>query len=131
MYNQEANPLSHIVSIQSEVRDAEAVKLACRRLGLAQPCQETVRLFSGHATGLTVRLPNWRYPVVCETSTGTLRFDNYHGRWGDQKHLDRFLQIYSAEKAKLEARRRGHAVTEQTLADGTIKLTIQVPGGAA
>jgi len=36
-----------------------------------------------------------------------------------------FLQAYSVEKARLEARRAGHAVTEQALADGSIKLTIQ------
>jgi hypothetical protein len=32
------------------------------------------------------------------------------------------------EKARLEARKRGHAVTEQTLADGSIQLRI-VAGG--
>mgnify|MGYP000116638266 CR=1 FL=1 len=35
------------------------------------------------------------------------------------------------EKAKIEARKKGHTVSEQTLADGSIKLTIQVAGGAA
>jgi len=35
------------------------------------------------------------------------------------------------EKARIEARRKGYAVTEQQLADGSIKLTIQVNGGAA
>ncbi len=50
--------------------------------------------------------------------------------WGDQAELSRFLQAYAAEKTKIEARKKGHSVTEQTLADGSIKLTIQV-GGAA
>ena len=50
--------------------------------------------------------------------------------WGEQQHLDAFLQTYAVEKAKVEARRRGHSVTEQPLADGSIKLTIQV-GGAS
>jgi hypothetical protein len=44
--------------------------------------------------------------------------------------LDAFLQAYAVEKAKLEARRQGHVVTEQQLSDGSIKLSIQV-GGAA
>ena len=35
------------------------------------------------------------------------------------------------EKAKLEARKKGHGVFEQPLSDGSIKLTIQVAGGAA
>jgi hypothetical protein len=40
--------------------------------------------------------------------------------------------VYSAvvEKARLEARKRGHRVVEQALPDGSIKLTISV-GGAA
>jgi hypothetical protein len=34
------------------------------------------------------------------------------------------------ERARAEARKKGHVCTEQTLADGSIKLTIQVAGGA-
>jgi hypothetical protein len=56
---------------------------------------------------------------------------DYNGRWGDQKELDKFLQVYAVEKAKIEARKKGHTVTEQPLADGSIKLTIRVSGGAA
>ena len=62
--------------------------------------------------------------------TAKIAFDNFGGRWGEQRHLNRFLQGYAVEKARIEARRRGHTVTEQALADGSIKLTIQV-GGAA
>ncbi|HEY3963615.1 MAG TPA: hypothetical protein VGM05_03595 [Planctomycetaceae bacterium] len=58
------------------------------------------------------------------------RFDNFGGRWGEQKELDRFMQAYAVERAKIEARKNGHSVTEQELADGSIKLTIQVAGGA-
>jgi hypothetical protein len=38
--------------------------------------------------------------------------------------------MYAVEKAKIEARRRGNTCTEQQLADGSVKLTINV-GGAA
>ena len=40
--------------------------------------------------------------------------------------------VYSAaiEKARLEARKRGHDVVEQALPDGSVKLTISV-GGAS
>ena len=51
--------------------------------------------------------------------------------WGEQRQLDAFLQAYTVEKARIEARKKGHSVTEQQLADGSIKLTIQVGGGAA
>ena len=122
--------MSHIVTIETQVRDAMAVQAACQRLALPAPRQETVRLFSGEATDLTVRLPKWHYPVVCDLASGRLNFDNFGGRWGEQQHLDRFLQAYAVEKTRLEARRQGHSVTEQSLADGSIKLVVQVGGGA-
>jgi hypothetical protein len=122
--------LSHIVTIRTEVRDAEAVRAACQRLGLEQPVQGTARLFEGEASGLLVKLPDWLYPAVVDTASGQVRYDNYQGAWGDPKHLDAFLQAYAIEKAKLEARKRGHAVYEQPLPDGSIKLTIQVGGGS-
>jgi hypothetical protein len=122
--------VSHIVTIKTEVRDAEAVRAACNRLGLEQPVQGTAKLFEGEASGLLLRLPQWAYPAVIDTATGQVRYDNYQGAWGDPKHLDAFLQAYALEKAKLEARKRGHSVFEQALPDGSVKLTIQVGGGA-
>ena len=123
--------MSHIVQIKTQVKDAAAVAAACRRLGLAEPVEETVRLFSAQTTGLAVRLPGWRFPVVCDLASGQLQYDNYGGSWGEQKQLDKFLQAYAVEMARIQARKRGHNVTEQQLADGSIKLTIQVTGGAA
>ena len=122
--------MSHIVTIQTEVRDANAVQAACRRLGLEQPEHRAVRLFSGEATGLAVQLPDWRYPVVCQTESGQLQYDNFSGNWGEQRHLDAFLQAYAVERCRLEVRRKGHSLTETQLPDGSIKLTVQV-GGAA
>ena len=122
--------MSHIVQIKTEVRDAVAVGAACQRLKLEAPTQGTAQLFSSSATGLIVNLPGWRYPAVFDTQSGQARYDNYGGRWGEQVQLDRFLQGYAVEKAKLEARKKGHTVTEQSLADGSIKLTVSV-GGAA
>lgn len=123
--------MSHIVEIKTQVRDAEAVRAACRRLGLAEPVQGTTRLFTAEATGLAVQLPGWRYPAVCQLDTGQVQFDNFNGSWGSPQELDHFLQAYAVEKAKIEARRKGHSVVEQQLQDGSIKLTIQVSGGAA
>ena len=122
--------MSHIVSIKTEVRDAEAVRAACVRLGLEEPKHGTARLFEGEATGLLVKLPDWLYPAVVDTATGEVRYDNYGGNWGNRKHLDAFVQAYAVEKATIEAKKRGHTVYEQPLADGSIKLVIQ-DGGAS
>src|SRR5690242_1205852 len=80
--------MSHIVTVQTRVHDPQAVAAACRRLGLAEPVEGTARLFGGEAAGLLVQLPDWQYPVVIDLPTGTLRYDNFSGAWGDQKRLD-------------------------------------------
>jgi len=122
--------LSHIVEIKTEIRDEQAVRAACARLQLQVPEHKTVRLFNATATGLCVQLPQWQYPVVCNLHTGQVQFDNYNGHWGEQKHLDAFFQGYAVEKAKIEARKRGHSVSETQLQDGSIRVTVRV-GGAA
>src|SRR5919112_1997110 len=114
--------VSHIVTIKTEVRDPAAVAAACLRLGLPEPVHGTAKLFEGEATGLLVKLPGWLYPAVVETSAGHVRYDNYNGSWGQQEHLDRFLQAYAVERARIEARKRGHSVVEQALPDGSVKL---------
>ena len=127
--------MSHIVEIKTEVRDEAAVQSACSRLHLPRATRGTFELYSSTETGLGVELPNWKYPVVATSGesgqlTGQLRFDNYNGRWGSQEFLDRFLQTYAVEKAKIEARKKGHSVVEQRLDNGSIKLTVNVGGVA-
>jgi hypothetical protein len=120
--------MSHIVTIETQVRDPVAIDAACRRLGLRPAQQETVSMFSGSATGYAVRLPGWRYPVVCEVEAGRIHFDHFGNRWGDETHLHRFLQAYAVEKATIEARRQGYSVSEAMLADGSVRLTVQAGG---
>ena len=122
--------MSHVVTIEAEARDPAAVAAACRRLGLPEPVAGTAKLFEGEASGLLVRLPGWLYPAVVEAATGKVRYDNFDGNWGDPAQLGIFLQAYALEKAAIEARRGGHAVTERALADGSIRLTVTVGGGA-
>jgi len=120
--------MSHIVHIKTEVRDRAAIKAACIRNQLPAPTEGTARLFSAEATGTIVQLPNWKYPVVCNIESGQIAYDNYQGRWGDQRHLDRFLQSYAVEKTRRVARQKGYSILEQPQQDGSIKLTIQVGG---
>ena len=121
--------MSHIVTVKTEVRDAAAVRAACKRLGLTEPIHGTAKLFSGQAEGLIVQLPAWQYPIVCDVTTGQVRYDNFGGRWGKLEHLDRFQQAYAVEMCRTQARKKGHSMTEQTLPDGSIKLVVGVEGG--
>ncbi|WP_417731914.1 DUF1257 domain-containing protein [Rosistilla oblonga] len=120
--------MSHVVSVQTQVRDPVAIRAACGRLALQPPTFGLAKLFSESKTGWIVQLTKWRYPVVCDVNTGSVDFDNYEGRWGERAKLDQFLQAYAVEKATLEARKNGHSVTEQSLEDGSIKLTVNVGG---
>jgi len=122
--------MSHIVTIKTEIRDVAALSAACARLGLSPPVHGTARLYEKEVTGQIVQLPGWVYPLVIDTAQRHIALDNFQGAWGDPKELDKLLQAYACEKAKLEARKAGHSVTEQTLADGSIKLTVRVAGGA-
>ena len=121
--------MSHIVTIQTQVRDSQSIVLACQRLQLPEPVYGSTKLFTAEATGWQVRLTDWRYPVVCDTERGCLHYDNFNGRWGNQARLDEFLQTYAVVTATSAARRQGHSVSERWLADGSIQLSIQV--GAA
>jgi len=116
--------MSHLVTIETRLHDINAITAACQRLNLSQPVQGTTRFYSGEASGLLVRLPGWHYPVVIDTLTGLIRYDNYNGSWGEQAQLDRFLQAYAIEKCRLEARQKGYQISEQALQDGSVKLQI-------
>ena len=118
--------MSHIVKIETQVRDVNAIRQACRKLRLEEPVHKSFELFSAKETGWGVCLRNWKYPVVCKTESGEIAFDNYEGRWGNQKNLDEFLQRYAVEKTKIESRKQGYRSTEETLEDGSIKVTINV-----
>jgi hypothetical protein len=93
------------VTVKTEVRDFAAVSAACRRLQLPPPIAGTAQLFSGEVSGLIVRLPDWAYPAVIDTTTGQVQFDNFNGAWGDHAQLDRFLQIYAVERRIAASRR--------------------------
>lgn len=116
--------MSHIVNVKTEVRDEAAVRAACIRLGWMQPTTGRFQLYSTSREGLGIVAPDWRYPIVVNTTTGELDYDNFNGNWGPQRHLDSFLQAYATEKAKLEAAKNGYSVFEETLPDGSIKLSV-------
>ena len=117
--------MSHIVTIKTEVRDPAAVAAACLRLGLPEPVHGTAKLFEGEATGLLVRLPDWLYPAVVhiEHRPGPVR-QLQRGAGAGRSTSTASSRRYAVEKARIEARKRGHSVVEQALADGSVKLTI-------
>lgn len=76
--------MSHIVTIKTEIRDPTALAAACRRRQLPLPIHGEHHVFTNIVSGLAIQLPEWRFPVVVETNTGQVQFDNYGGRWKAQ-----------------------------------------------
>jgi len=118
--------MSHVVSIKTQLKDVTAIRAACQRLGLAQPVHGKAQLYAGQtAEGLLVQLPGWKYPLAINTESGEVQHDNFQGHWGDDSRLHEFLQSYAIEKVRIESRKKGYVLTEQQLADGSVKLQIQ------
>ena len=121
--------MSHIVSIATRIKDAGALAAACQRLGLPPPKEGTARLFSTTATGQLVQLPGWTYPVVIDTASGEVRFDNYAGRWGTQRELDKLLQAYAVEASEQSERLFvPHFVTLDTRSLATTSTAVDANG---
>ena len=122
--------ISHIVKVETQVRDVNALRQACSYLQLEPPILGTYELYNSTEIGWGVQLRDWKYPVVFKVEASEAAFDNYEGRWGNPQRLEELIQRYAVEKTKIEARRQGHSVTEQSLADGSVKLTVSVGGEA-
>lgn len=120
--------MSHTVTIKTDVTDKQAIVAACRRLGLEMPVEGRHTLYqrSEAITGMAVKLPNWNYPVVFNTDTGAVAYDNFNGHWGDISEYEKFMQAYAVSRAMQEASMQGYVATEETLPDGSIRVTVNV-----
>jgi hypothetical protein len=122
--------MSHVVTVKLEVKDVAAIHAAAARLEKAQLLHNgdvhTYKMYGRQQqTGIGLQLEGWQHPVVIDTESGEVRYDNFGGSWGNQERLDEFVQAYSVEKVKLEALMHGHIVEEEFCENGDIKLKIQ------
>jgi hypothetical protein len=140
--------MSHTATINIDVKDPQVVRKTAERLGY-EVTEGECQMYDGtRATGIQVKLPGWRYPVVVDTESsweetlsdgttvtrkGRVYSDNYNGSWGDQKFMDEFTQIYGVEKASQEASEAGYMCSEAIVlhpetGEEEIELTINMPG---
>ncbi len=120
--------MSHIVTIQTQVRDPAAIRLACARLQLPERCMAPFVCFrtkppAGKCGSPSGGTRSSARPTLAACGTTTSKAG------GEIPALGAFLQRYAVEKTRLESRLRGHTVLERPLADGSIHLTVQL--GAA
>jgi Protein of unknown function (DUF1257) len=122
--------MSHFTTITTQIRDPAALREACRELGVELLENTTARGYNSntHRGDYVIRL-KCPYDVALNRQQ-----DGSYGLtcdWWDG-HVERELgpsystlfQLYGVHKAQAEARRKGYTTRRQSLADGSIKLTI-------
>ena len=85
-----------------------------------------MKLYSDTVTGdISVKLKDWKFPVLVNTTTGDMHFDNYNGSWGKIEELNKLVQEYSlqtAEEQLEEFRLQGWDIQRQKQENGDIQI---------
>lgn len=126
--------MSHITSIELEIRDLGALKAACGRLGLTfMEGQQNCLYYKGQTASCShaIQVPGAEYEVgVVASGNGGygLVWDPYQAGGlasvlGD--NAGKLKQAYGIEKAKIEARKKGYSVYERVKDNGAITLNIE------
>lgn len=117
--------MSETATIQTQFKNEPAILAAAAEMELPVPVRGTVDLYQtkGHS-GMILKFPGWRYPVVIDTTTGSAAMDTYNGKWGYPQDLQRFTQLYGFHAAKALALRQGKTVTRKVKPDGTLQLIV-------
>lgn len=120
--------MSHVETRKSCCTNLSVLAAVCRRMNMDPPQVDTFELFSKEVTGIGFKLPGWSFPVVINPQSGEVSSDNYGGKWGDISELDKFLQLYPVEAARMEAEsHEGWTYQEESLPNGEIQATISIP----
>ncbi len=122
--------MSHFTTVNVEIRDIEALKSACKELGLEVEKNVEARGFSGNRRkGEYVIRLNGPYDVALN-SGGDGAFTVETDLWGGhvEKELGpgmgRLKQYYAVHKTTREARRKGYTVSRKNMPDRTIRLQV-------
>ena len=117
--------MSHTVQCKIAVTDKDALAQAAKNCGYEFWQEGQHKLFDGTYQGCAVQIPGWRYPVVANTETGELKYDDYNGSWGKVADLDYLLQEYSAVTMEMQAALQGYSCQREYDAQ-TNDLTLTV-----
>jgi hypothetical protein len=122
--------MSHFTTIETQVKDIEALKAACNELGLAV-------VQNGQARGYGDRTHQGEYVIKLKGPFDIALNRQVNGSyqlitdWWDGhvekevgKNFGQLLQLYGVHKTTAEARRKGYSVSRGILKDGAIKLCI-------
>ena len=122
--------MSHFTTINTQIRDTDALADACRELDLPLDTNSTARGYAGatHPGEQVIRLQGPYDIAVNRQADGTLGFtaDLWQGHVEAEvgKNYSRIKQLYGVHKTTREARRKGLNVRRRALRNGTIRLQL-------
>jgi len=121
--------MSHFVSIQTQIKDIEALRSACAELGFGFDENAQARGIGTEQRGdYVIRLKGPCDIAVQRQPDGTFGLST--DWWGGHVEREvgakygRLLQLYAVHKTAREARRRGLSIQRHPLVNGTIKLVL-------
>lgn len=123
--------MSHFATIQTQIRDVEALREACAEMGLLLLQNTTARGYGANQQrGEYVIALKGPYDIALNRQpdgTYGLTTDWWEGHVEKEvgKNYGKLLQLYGVHTAIREARGKGYAVQRTSLKDGSIKLSIQ------
>jgi hypothetical protein len=150
--------MSHVVSINTEIRDIEAVKAACLELGLVfKEGQTSIRWYgkwvgdydaenAAYKLGIkpeqygtcdhAIEVPGCKYDIGLLKNPATGGYKIYFDFWGEGQKIQtaigekggKLMQHYNVSKATMALRAKGHMVQRKTSASGNIKLVVTGAG---
>lgn len=119
--------MSHIQSVDTELRSAELLERSCEMLGHQYLGMGIHAVYNRDVRGLGFKLAGWVQPCVADVETGKVTLDNSQGNWGDMAVFNGLKQRYGVEAAKEAITKRHLPFREATLSDNRIVLEIDIP----
>ena len=122
--------MSHFTTINTQIKDMEALRSACAELGLALLQNAEARGYGSQQQhgDFVIRLKGPYDVALNRQADGSfgLSTDWWDGHVEKEvgQNYGRLLQLYAVHKASREARNRGLSVQRALRTDGSIKLTI-------
>lgn len=122
-------PMSHFTTIQTQIKDLDALRAACSELGFGLLQHVEARgIGTQQRAEHVIRLKGPCDVALHRETNGTFGLStDWWGGYVEQevgKNYGRLLQLYAVHKASREARKRGLSVQRALRTDGSIKLTI-------
>lgn len=97
--------MSETIGVEVQYKDIDLLRKVVESLGGKWIGQGEHRLYSSSETGIGFQLPKWTYPCILQN--GTLKYDNYHGIWGDASVLSQVNTEYTLQMAEQTAQQNG------------------------